>query len=61
MFYLGEDIAVTITKIQVNSYGDLEVFLGFDAPKDVRILRQPIMEAIKRQKDYENEGFGSKD
>lgn len=55
-FYIGEDVSVMITKVVKNKNGEMEVYLGFEAPKDIRILREPIMEAIKRKREYENEG-----
>ena len=48
-FYIGDDVIVTVTRVKGN-----QVFIGFTAPKDVRIDREEIRERIKRELAAEN-------
>lgn len=41
---IGDNIVVTVVKI-----GPYQVRLGFDAPEDVKIYREEVVEAIKQE------------
>jgi carbon storage regulator len=48
---IGDDVTVTVLLVK-----GLQVRIGIDAPKDIAVHREEIVEKIKREGNYNNKG-----